>query len=451
LKKQAHFIGIDLGTSGCRAVAMDARGAVVAESTTPLPAPERDGPRVQQGPDLWWQAVCGCLDELAARIDAGTVAAIAVDGTSATLLLTDAAGDPLGPALMYNDARATAQAKAIAAIAPDDSAAQGPGSALAKLLWLRDSGQAGGATHALHQADWVCWRLRGTGQRPTSDFNNALKMGFDARAQGWPAWFAQLGVPAALLPEVVAPGTITGTLAPALAARFGFPADTRIVAGTTDSTASFLATGARDVGEAVTALGSTLVVKVIAERPVFAAEYGVYSQPLMVDGQRRWLVGGASNSGGAVLRQYFSDPQLQALTPQLEPDSPTGLDYYPLPAPGERFPVCDPTLAPRLAPRPANDVVFFQAILEGIARIEARAYRLLAELGAPYPATVRSTGGGARNAAWTRIRERELATPQESPAMITAHNTEAAYGAALLARQGTGPAHPSNPQTDDIT
>ncbi len=447
MKKKSHFIGIDLGTSGCRAVAIDAQGAVTAEATAPLPSPERDGPRVQQAPDIWWQAVCRCLDSLAAHIDP---AAIAVDGTSATLLLTDATGTPLGPALMYNDARARTQAEAIARVAPDDSATLGPGSALAKLLWLKDAGQTRQAAHAVHQADWVAWHLRGSSgeHAPFSDFNNALKMGFDTRARCWPAWFAPLEVPTALLPEVVAPGSPVGNLAPALAKRFGFPADTRIIAGTTDSTASFIATGACGVGEAVTALGSTLVVKVIAERPVFAAEYGVYSQPLMVDGRQRWLVGGASNSGGAVLRQFFNDEQMQALTPQLQPDTPTGLDYYPLPAPGERFPVCDPTLAPRLTPRPTDDVVFFQAMLEGIAHIEARAYRLLAELGAPYPVAVRSTGGGAHNVPWTRMRERALAAPQGNPVMSAAHNTEAAYGAALLARQGADKNIPLNLQTD---
>jgi len=125
---------------------------------------------------------------------------------------------------------------------------------------------------------------------------------------------------------------------------------------------------------------------VVSDTPLFAPEVGVYSQPL----GERWLVGAGSNSGGAVLRHFFSDEQLQSLTPRLNFATPTGLDYYPLLAPGERFPVCDPQLAPRLTPRPADDVLFFQGMLEGIARIEQRAYRLLAELGAPYPTAVRS-------------------------------------------------------------
>jgi hypothetical protein len=227
---------------------------------------------------------------------------------------------------------------------------------------------------------------------------------------------------------VLTPGTTLGTITKESAQHFGLPDSTRIVAGTTDSTASFLATGASAVGEAVTALGSTLVVKIIAERPIFATEYGVYSQPLTINGQQRWLVGGSSNSGGAVLRQYFSDAQMLTMTAQLQPEQPTGLDYYPLPATGERFPVNDAKLQSRLTPRPVDDVVFFQAMLEGIAHIEAQAYRLLAELGAPYPTSIRTTGGGAKNAAWTQIRSCLLETT-----LLPAQHVEAAFGAALLA------------------
>jgi sugar (pentulose or hexulose) kinase len=201
-----------------------------------------------------------------------------------------------------------------------------------------------------------------------------------------------------------------------------------VVAGTTDSTASFLATGAHRIGEAVTALGSTLVLKVISDKPIFAPEFGVYSQPLIRDGKMRWLVGGASNSGGNVLKQHFTLEQITEMTARLQPDTPTGLNYYPLSNGGERFPINDPQLAPQLEPRPADDVIFFQGMLEGIARIEAEGYRRLAELGAPYPVSIRTTGGGAQNGAWSAIRKNLLNVEFES-----ARHTEAAFGVALLA------------------
>ena len=125
---------------------------------------------------------------------------------------------------------------------------------------------------------------------------------------------------------------------------------------------------------------------------------------------------------------------MDRLTPQVMPDQPTGLDYYPLPKPGERFPIADPALAARITPRPAEDCRFFQGLLEGIASVEALAYRQLARLGAPHLRRVIGIGGGAKNDAWTRIRHRVLGVP-----VSLAEQTEASYGAALLALNGGPP------------
>ena len=85
--------------------------------------------------------------------------------------------------------------------------------------------------------------------------------------------------------------------------------------------------------------------------------------------------GGASLSGGAVLLKYFTAQQLLELSPRLQPQTPTGLQYYPLLRPGERFPGFDGGKQPVLEPRPADDAVFLQAMLEGMASIEAEGYR----------------------------------------------------------------------------
>ena len=165
---------------------------------------------------------------------------------------------------------------------------------------------------------------------------------------------------------------------------------------------------------------------------MFAPRYGIYSHRI----GDQWLAGGASNSGGNVLEQYFSPGDMARLTPLLDPDQPTGLDYYPLARRGERFPINDPAFLPRLAPRPADDRVFFQAILEGIARIEADAYAKLGELGASKLTSIRTAGGGASNPAWTRMRLKELGVP-EKPSL----SEHAAVGTARLAWRGIGHAN----------
>ncbi|MGY4473243.1 FGGY-family carbohydrate kinase [Bradyrhizobium sp. USDA 3364] len=422
------YLGIDVGTGGVRACAIDPQAGIRGFASVALPAPRVDGNAIDQTPELWWQAVVAAIRELGKTVSLGDVTRIVVDGTSGTLLLVDAAGRPCSPGLMYNDARATQEATRVAAVAPRESGAHGASSALAKLLYLQNDGYIGDPRHAVHQADWIAGRL--ADHHGISDENNALKLGYDPVARGWPSWLDQLGVRDDLLPEVLVPGTPFSELDPQIARSLGLPATAQVAAGTTDGVAAFIATRADQPGDAVTSLGTTLVVKQLASQPIFAADQGVYSHRL----GERWLAGGASNSGGAALLLHFTADEIERLTPQVEPEQPTGLDYYPLPKPGERFPIADPALAARITPRPAEDCRFFQGLLEGIASVEALAYRQLARLGAPTLRRVIGIGGGAKNDAWTRIRHRVLGVP-----VSVAEQTEASYGAALLALNGGPP------------
>lgn len=422
-----HALGIDFGTSGVRACVIDERGAILATDRMALPMPERDGDRVSQDPAIWWHHLQQLLDGMATTGTFARVTHIAVDGTAATLLLCDAHGKPLTPALMYNDSRARQPLARIAATAPAEAPVRSAGSSLAKLLWLREQYSVDTGSRALHQCDWITGCL--TGGFDTSDENNALKLGYDPANRVWPGWLTLLDIPHDTLPRVLPAGTELAPLLPNLQKRWGFPDGVKVCAGTTDSTASVIATGAVRTGQAVTVLGSTLVLKVLSDKPVFAPDYGIYSHRL----GDLWLAGGASNAGGAALRQCFSDAEMAELTPQLRPDRPTCLEYYPLPAPGERFPWNDPARQPKLHPRPESDVKFFQGLLEGLARIERTGYRRLRELGAPWPDEVLSSGGGAGNAPWRTIRQRLLQRP-----VSLAAQQEAAYGSARLAQGAFG-------------
>lgn len=420
------WIGLDLGTSGCRAIAIDGSGTPIAEAKAALTRPdtEMDDSTTEQDPRDWWVAVLEVLRRLASELEErAQPAALCVDGTSATLLLCTPEGVPITPALMYNDARATEEADQIARLAPSDSPARGASASLAKLLHLRARLRTSGPVLALHQADWISGRLRG--RFGESDWNNGLKLGFDVQRLDWAPWLRSLQLSPVQLPRCHRPGADLGPIAPEVAAATGLPAGLRIRAGTTDSTASALAAGISAPGDAVTSLGSTLVLKLVSERPVWDASSGVYSHRI----GDRWLVGGASNSGGAVLRRYFDDARLALLSERIDPSLPTGLDYYPLLRPGERFPIADPALRPRLEPRPTDDSRFLAGLLEGIARIERDGYQRLIALGASSPTRILSTGGGASNHVWRAMRSRLLGIPVEQ-----APHQEAAYGAALLAR-----------------
>lgn len=411
------FIGIDVGTSAVRALAIDEQRCELAL------AEQHFGDADRRNCRHWWSATTNALDALLAQIDRHAVAALAVDGTSGTMLPVDRNGEPLAPAKLYNDRCESAELiERIADAAPADAAVHGASSALARLL---EFSAVDGAALILHEADWISSRLSGV--VGVSDENNSLKTGYDALARRWPDWLADAGANTSLLPRVVEPGTPIGPLSPAAAKRFELPRHTVVVAGTTDGCASFLATGAEQLGDGVSVLGSTLTIKLLSAHPITAPQYGIYSHRI----GDLWLAGGASNSGGAALQQFFSPRQLAELSARINTDTSSGLDYYPLPRRGERFPSNDPQLEPRVTPRPTDDVQFLQGLLEGIAAIEASGYARLAELGGPALTSLRSVGGGANNRAWTDIRQRQLGVPMQ-PAL----SSQAAAGTARLAILG---------------
>lgn len=412
-------VGIDIGTSGARAIAMRQDFSIAGQSAVQL---EKFGQNPRD-PSVWWQAVQAALAELLSGVDRAAIRAIAIDGTSGTLLPVDADGRPVAEPLMYNDKVDDGDIlAAIARAAPEASAAHGATSGLAKALRYQ---HLPGIAAVLHQADWIAGNL--SGRFDVSDENNALKTGYDVEERRWPDWIAAAGMRMDLLPDVVEPGDVTGTLTQAAAGLFGLPRDVVVVAGTTDGCASFLATGATAAGDGVTALGSSLTIKILSDRPISAPRFGIYSHRL----GDVWLAGGASNSGGKVLAQHFPLARIIELSAAIDPTTETGLDYYPLGTAGERFPIADPALPPRLTPRPADDADYLKAMLEGMAAIEALGYRRLAELGAPALTSVRSVGGGAANLVWSAIRQRKLGV-----AFLPALSDEAAAGTARLALSG---------------
>ncbi len=415
-------LGIDLGTSGIRSAVLDQEGGVLSMARGAYP-PQTPGRIDANG---WWVGAADCLRaQIAALkakgIDPRAIGRIGVDGTSGSLVLTDAALRPVTRALMYSDGGFGAEADQIAAVAPDPHITRGPSSSLARMLRLCAEDRDGAAKHLLHQADFIAAKLIGRGGY--SDHNNTLKLGFDPARETWPDWFVELGVSEKLLPQVFPAGAPVAQIAPAVAQEFGLSPETVIHVGTTDSIAAFLAAAPLTVGAAVTSLGTTLAVKLLSDQRIDDPAIGLYSHRV----GDAWLVGGASNTGGGVLLQFFTPDELTALSAQIDPARSSDLDYYPLPKPGERFPINDPTLPPRLTPRPDDDAAFLHGLLESIARIEARCYQEMEARGAPKPEVLFSAGGGSKNVTWTTIRERELGMT-----CYSAQHTEAAIGIAQL-------------------
>ena len=423
----------------------------------------------------------------------GTVRSLCVSGTSASCLMVDANGAVTRTARMYDYNALQSSTpehedivervlKALDRYAPKRHTARAGTGSLAKLLsWMLQEPPKDGEA-LCHQADYISMKLRSEPDQArasiVSDWHNTLKCGYNVRDLEWPAWVLgclqqAAGIPmkdaAAILPSpVVAPGGPVGTVSASLAQEFGLSPDTMVVGGTTDSNAAFFAAvgGTQAaMGTAVTSLGSTLAMKQLSSTFVEDATRGVYSHRFptttttattattttttTTDGDdddgtaaqsanEAWLVGGASNVGCAVLRsQDFSNQELQELSTQMDSTKDLPLSYYPLVKKGERFPTADAEKLPVLEPKPATRVEYLQAILEGISNVERDGFSVLGELGATpsIPSTVWTCGGGSRNDAWTAIRQRKLRECFETDDIVVARapNTEASYGAAVLA------------------
>ena len=408
------YIGVDLGTSGYRGVAIDQHQRLVA-----IYHQDATETGKEQTAEAQWLTVKQVISQIIKKCNGRTIEAISVDASSGSVMMTNQNGRPITPMLMYDDDRSIEQSNKISQYAPLQSGCHGSTSGLAKLCYFQQQGLQVESL-LVHQDDWINFNLGAP--LGITDENNALKSGYDPIERSWPNWISKV-TNTKHLPKVVPVGEKIGQLSKELCIQFKLDNRPDIIAGTTDSIAALISTGISQVGQAVTSLGSTLVVKLISEQPIFVPEQGIYSHRLA----NLWLVSGASNTGGRVLRHFFEDKKLRQLSKQIDITAPT-IDYYPLLSAGERFPINDPKLKPNITPRPKSDVAFLHSLLQSIANIEHLAYKRLVEAGTVRPSVIYTTGGGSTNTVWQQIRQQTLKVP-----VLTPEHTQAAYGSALIA------------------
>ena len=395
--------GVDMATADVRVSVADRSGVIVARGSAPLAEPHRpESGASEQDAGSWWPAVARALQD-ALSGTGGRVVAVAVSATSGTVVLADAQGRPIGPALLYDDRRVPAPQR---------------------WDWLLDRpGARRAAAHAWHASDLVVRRLTGTA--PPTDWSHALKTGYDPGAQRW----APAGDASPLRPPVVRPTSPAGTVSAEAAAETGLPAGCSVRLGMTDACAAQVAAGADRPGRFVSVLGTTLVVKGAGEARIDDEASGVYSHR-HPDGW--WLPGGASNTGGASVASRFPPEDLAELDRQAAARGPATTICYPPPGASERFPFVSGEVEELWAAPPADQVDAYRAMLEGVAFVERLGYERLGQLGAPLHAPLRAAGAGSRSDVWSAVRATVLGVPIVRPA-----SADTAFGACVLAASGT--------------
>ena len=422
------WLGLDLGTQSARVLAVGGDGELIAAQSRPLTS-HRDGPRHEQDPRQWWEALAQAARAATATVAPETIRGAALCATSGTILLTDDAGRPLTPGLMYDDTRATREAELVNRTGAERWQTLGysrmqPSWALPKLLWLLRENDGPRTCRLAHQPDLVTRRLAGSAV--AADSSHALKTGYDVIDECWPAdVLADLGIGQDVMPPVVRAGTRLATVCAAAAEETGIPAGTPLFAGMTDGCAAQLGSGALTPGSWNSVLGTTLVVKGVTSELVKDPTGVVYSHR-SPDG--RWLPGGASSAGAGALTQHFARRDLAALDRLAAEREPAAVIAYPLVSRGERFPFTAPDAEPFVLGRAVDEVDLYAALLQGVAFVERLVFDYLDLLGAAVDGDLTLTGGGARSAYWSQLRADVLGRPVRLP-----RHAEAGLGMAVLA------------------
>jgi D-ribulokinase len=398
-------IGLDVGSQGVRALAVDVAGRVRATGAARWGAVEIATDRNEQDPQQWLNGVHEALTRCTAGLDArsrAAVSAIAPTSTSGTLVLTDAHQSPITPAVMWSDTRARREAAECDELLTTFMRRTGlrmRGSfPLPKLMWFARCRPdvLDAAARIMHASDFLLLRLGA--DEPVTDPTNALKTGYDVVAEDWDPALDDLGV-RERLPRVVDSGTVVGTLDLDLASRLGLGPAVRLVTTMTDSNSALLAAGLSRPGQWLTTLGTGLSVKGVAARQLIDPTGAAYCH---LDPLGRWLPSGTSHLGAAAVSAHFGE-DLSGLEAEAARQPPAATFVYPLVGTGDYFPRWSPT-AQGFGRGSTSRAGEFRATLEGVAAVEELAYRRFRQLGADVGAEISAVGGATNSDLWTMIR-----------------------------------------------
>ncbi|MFT9494139.1 FGGY-family carbohydrate kinase [Anaerosolibacter sp.] len=436
-----YVLGIDVGTQGVRGVVVDQRGKILTSSSVPFAYMNisiEEGYK-EQDAETWWEATRDVVASIVRGmnhigVSPEEIQAIAVDGTSGTIVALDSDHHALCRGIMYNDNRAVEEAEQVqsegSVLAEKLGYKFNSSFALPKILWMKRQGRElyEKACYIIHQSDYIVGRL--TGRYDVSDYSNALKSGYDLLERKWPGFIENgLGIDIQKLPHIVAPGTYIANVSETAAKNTGLSTTTAVMAGSTDGYASAIASGAILPGDFSTSIGTTLTIKGVVKEIIKDCQGRIYCH-LHPDGY--WMPGGASNTGGRCLNHYFPEKRFDDYNQLVEKLLPTNAIMYPLIGKGERFPFLCGDANAFILGKYSGDIELYGALIEGVAYTERLAYETLQELGCQVNDHIYVTGGAVRSKVWSQARANILNKVLRKP-----FTAEPAMGSAIIAASRT--------------
>lgn len=455
------YLGIDVGTTGCKVAAFSERGDLLRSAYREYdPVSARPGWAELDSAAVWGQ-VRACVAEVAAGVSGDTVKALCVSSLGEAVVPVSRDRRILGPSILNYDVRGQEELAAVTRRISDPELYAVNGNtlgnhySLTKMLWLREHEKALWAEtdHLLHWSGFVSFML---GAEAHVDFSLANRtLLFDIHAQAWSSRLLEAaGLDATKFPRPVAPCAVVGEVSAAVAAELGLPRAVRIVAGAHDQCCNAVGCGVTEPGRAMYGMGTYLCIvpvhpaeavrRASVERRAAMMERGLNTEHHAAPGR---FVSFIYNQGGALVKWYrdtFAAAERRAAVAE-------GRDVYPelfreLPSDPSTvlvLPHFTATGPPRFIADSAGVVSgltlstsrgdILKGILEGGTYYLRECVDALPAVGIDI-ADYRAVGGGSRSDAWVQLSADVMDRPFHRPRVTEA----GALGAAIMAAAGTG-------------
>ncbi len=448
-----YLIGIDVGSSDCKVMAINASGQIVASAAHSYPTRYPHPGWAEQNPDDWYQAACTSVQAVlqTGNINPQQIVGLSVDGPAHNVALMDEAGAVIYPTIHWSDLRSTPQSERLAATYGDriqeiSCCRVNPSWTLTQLLWLKEHEPAlwQKLRRILVTKDYV--RYRFTGIYQTDVYDAIGTQLYDVMENCWSAELCGLiGLPVDWLPLVTRATQISGGLTEATARDTGLCAGTPVAVGSGDSVVEAFGIGVVQPGDGLVKLGTAANVNLVTVRPLPSTQTITYRHVV----EPCWFSITPTNSGASTMRwfrdtfcRYESEQAsksgisvyelIDELAHGTSPGS-EGLLFHPY-LMGERAPYWDPLLRGDFVGIRAGHRLghFARAILEGVAFSIRDCLAVVEGLGQPVH-KLYLIGGGIKSKTWRQILADVTGQRLFKPTV-----EDAAYGSALLAGVAVG-------------
>ncbi|MGZ8662125.1 MAG: xylulokinase [Actinomycetota bacterium] len=438
-------IGVDVGTTGARAVAVEAGGGVVAARSSGYPLLTPHPQWTEQDPSGWWSATREVLTAVSGECrEAGhEIVGVGLTGQMHGSVFLDRSGEVIRPAILWNDQRTGGQCEEITRRVGAERLVEITGNpALTgfqapKVLWLRDEEPANyeRVAKVLLPKDYV--RLKLADEFATDPSDAAGTLFLDLRERTWsPEVLDALDVPAEWLPPVLEGPESTGTVSAGVAGELGLPTGIPVAAGGGDNAAAAVGTAVTRTGLMSSSIGTSGVLFAHADEAAVDPSGRIHAFAHAVPG--RYCLLAVTLSAGGSLRWWRDQTGLdyEALVAEAEtvPAGSEGLVFLPY-LTGERTPHLDPLASGAFVGLTARHTRghMTRALMEGVLFSLRDGIEIMRGLGVR-PTEIRAIGGGATSPLWLRLQ----ADVYGAAVHRLAIEEGAAYGAALLGHVAAG-------------